>query len=155
MNIFVLDKCPHKAARMNCDTHCSKIILEIAQMLSTNFNLQEIEAPYKSCHVNHPVTKWMRESKDNFHWSIQHAYALWVEKQIRTGKGHKSIDVITWAHENLHKLTFPKDELTTFALAMPEQYKTADPVQSYRNYYVGEKQHLFKWTNRDKPDWIL
>ena len=36
---------------------------------------------------------------------------------------------------------------------MPDKYKIDDPVQSYRNYYLGEKAHLAKWTKRDVPNW--
>ena len=35
MNIFYLDKRPDDAAKMHCDKHCVKMILEYAQMLST------------------------------------------------------------------------------------------------------------------------
>ena len=35
MNIFVLDENPWAAARMHCDKHVPKIIVESAQMLST------------------------------------------------------------------------------------------------------------------------
>jgi len=44
--------------------------------------------------------------------------------------------------------------LTPFAQAMPEQYKHDNPITAYRNYYNGEKQHLFSWKNRDVPEWI-
>lgn len=35
MNIFVLDEVPQQAARMHCDQHIYKMILEYAQLLST------------------------------------------------------------------------------------------------------------------------
>jgi hypothetical protein len=40
------------------------------------------------------------------------------------------------------------------ALAMPDEYKTDDPVESYRNYYVGAKRHLLQYTNRTPPEWM-
>jgi hypothetical protein len=38
---------------------------------------------------------------------------------------------------------------------MPDKYKTADPVLSYRNYYMSEeKQKIATWNKkREKPDW--
>jgi hypothetical protein len=50
---------------------------------------------------------------------------------------------------------FEKQELTPFALAMPDKYKTDDPIQSYRNYYMSdEKQKIATWNKRrKKPDW--
>ena len=35
MNIFVLSEEPREAAQMMCDKHCSKMIVEAGQMLST------------------------------------------------------------------------------------------------------------------------
>jgi hypothetical protein len=44
--------------------------------------------------------------------------------------------------------------ITTPALAMPDQYKTSCPVESYRNYYINEKNHIAEWKNRDIPYWF-
>ena len=32
---------------------------------------------------------------------------------------------------------------------MPDKYKCEDPVQAYRNYYLGEKMYMAVWTERD------
>jgi hypothetical protein len=37
---------------------------------------------------------------------------------------------------------------------MPDVYKSGDPVASYRRYYLGDKQHILKWTGRHVPHWI-
>jgi len=161
MNLFCLDQCPIKAAQLYCDSHCSKIILELAQILSTTFNLQEIEAPYKTSHVNHPTSKWVRESRANLDWTIQHGIALWEEKMFRTGKGHKSIEVIQWAKANAHRLSFPTQGLTSFAIAISDTmecrkdptFDIDNPVHCYKLYYKYDKRHLGKWTNRDIPEW--
>ena len=52
---------------------------------------------------------------------------------------------------------FEESELTRFALAMPDQYKTEDPVESYRNYYMSEdKQKIATWKKkREKPEWYV
>ena len=49
----------------------------------------------------------------------------------------------------------PEIGLTPFALAMPDQYKSNDPMLSYRNYYIHEKKHIASWKNREVPDWFL
>ena len=50
---------------------------------------------------------------------------------------------------------FPESGLTPFALAMPDKYKVIDdPVQSYRNYYCGDKRDMATWKKRDKPEWF-
>jgi hypothetical protein len=50
---------------------------------------------------------------------------------------------------------FEECGLTPFALAMPQQYKTDDAVESYRNYYMSEeKQKIASWKKRrEKPEW--
>jgi hypothetical protein len=50
---------------------------------------------------------------------------------------------------------FEETRLTPFALAMPNEYKTDDPVISYRNYYMSEeKQKIASWNKRrPKPAW--
>jgi len=37
---------------------------------------------------------------------------------------------------------------------MPDQYKSQDAVEAYRNYYLGEKAGFAKWTNREIPEWF-
>jgi hypothetical protein len=49
---------------------------------------------------------------------------------------------------------FEEQGLTPFALAMPDQYKVDDFVQSYRNYYIGEKKGFATWKNREIPYWF-
>jgi hypothetical protein len=163
MNMFILDESPVKAAQLNCNTHCSKIILEVAQMLCTTYHLQGIQAPYKPCHQNHPVTKWIRGSYANFMWACVHGAALYEEKLYRTGKGHKSVDVIEWAITNSSKLAFPNWYRETFAIAIsPESlcrkdpsFDESDPVKCYQLYYKYDKKDIAKWTKREIPEFML
>ena len=45
--------------------------------------------------------------------------------------------------------------LTPFALAMPDEYKSDDAVESYRRYYMSpEKQRIASWNKkRERPEW--
>lgn len=45
MNIFMLDKDVTKAAQAHCDTHVSKMVTELAQMLSTAHHLLDQDGP--------------------------------------------------------------------------------------------------------------
>jgi len=153
MNLFYLDESPEKCAEYHVDKHM-KMLLEACQLLCTAFHKQSISAPYRKTHENHPSAIWTRTSRANFGWVISYATALSKEYSYRYGKRHASDQVLLWAQENAGLLSFPKAESTPFALAMPEQYKTSCPIQSYRNYYIGEKSHIFNWTKRQKPDWI-
>lgn len=43
---------------------------------------------------------------------------------------------------------------TPFALAMPEEFKCDDAVESYRRYYIGAKQGFAEWRN-GTPEWFI
>ena len=155
MNLFILDLNHSKNARYHVDKHVGKMILESVQLLCTQFHLQGIEAPYKKTHQNHPCSIFCRASRDNFLWVLDYAMALHNEFKYRYGKCHKSGQLTFWILNNMEKLSFPKTEMTEFVLAMPDQYKSDDPVQSYREYYKRDKSHLFKWTDRTHPHWVI
>lgn len=158
MNIFIIDEDPRKAAVHMHDRHVIKMILESAQMLSTTRRWFGDENPilYKTCFINHPCTKWVRESTNNYIWLCKHFKALCEEYTYRYGRSHvceKFIPLI--GDELLNKMI--DVERTHFALAMPEEYKVEDPVQSYRNYYIGKKIQNNFWTKRrfELDDWLL
>lgn len=149
MNIFVLDNDPEIAAKYHTDKHVVKMILESAQMMSTVVRYSGIDFGYKSTHLNHPCTIWARASLSNWLWLGSLAYYLNLEFINRFGKtaNHKSYDLIA-------SLPWPLIQdigLTSFAQAMPDQYKNTDPVVAYRQYYINEKRHLFQWTNVSCP----
>jgi len=157
MNIFVVDEDPKLAAQMLCDRHVSKMILETAQMLSSVAHRHGHPTLYKPTHKNHPCTLWAGDSYENWEWLIEHGLALEAEKIHRTGKGHASADVIRWYRDNGYGP--PKGTNSTpFALAMPDKYKTGSASESYRKYYLNDKQKFRdgkrpKWTKRQPPDW--
>lgn len=156
MNIFVLHRNPRIAAQMQCDRHVVKMVLESAQMLSTAVNLLGGEGRYKSNHVNHPCSKWARETLGNFLWLYDHGMALAKEYTERYGKRHKSEEVIRdcmYQWEAGH-LTLCDLNRTPHPLCMPDVYKTADPVQSYRTFYLQDKVRFAEWNKtRPAPQW--
>ena len=140
------------AAQAHADRHVVKMILETAQILCTVLNELGYSTPYKSTHKNHPSVMWAKKSKNNFLWLKELGLELGKEYTYRYGKIHKSALII----ENLpdpDENKFKEKTLTSFALAMPEQYKTSDPVVSYRNYYLGAKKDIMKYTKREVPIW--
>jgi len=178
VNIFILDRSPAIAAQYHVDKHCVKMILESAQLLSTAHRIVDgIETTtisqsnrrkrvwhlpdhrqsilYDATHVNHPCAIWARTSKDNYLWLYQLFVALCKEYTYRYEKVHKCESSLMF-----NQLSYPPSGISTGpmsepALAMPDQYKVlGDSVQSYRNYYNGEKQRMFAWKNRPTPDWI-
>ena len=61
MNIFFLHRNPKIAARMQCNKHVVKMVLETAQMLHAA-RAQGHDIGYKSAYPNHPMTLWVNES---------------------------------------------------------------------------------------------
>lgn len=154
MNIFVLDENPVTAAQMHCDTHVCKMVIESAQMLCGVF--PDGEAPYKRAYYHHPCSKWTRASMANYSWHLLLAEELSKEYTHRYGKIHKCNAAIEWCANHVLELDLPKIGLTSFAQAMPDQYKNDNVVQAYRAYYLGEKARFAKWRHaRSAPDWWL
>lgn len=152
MNIFILDLDHKKNVEYYCDKHVVKMILEYAQMLSTAVRMSGIDAGYKATHKNHPCNIWVQKSLSNWYWLREltgYLHGEWLYR-FEKNRFHKSILMI-------HELPTPKIQdigMTPFVQAMPDQYKYIDPVEAYREYYINEKQHLHKWTKRNKPYWI-
>ena len=137
---------------MQCDQHVVKMPLESAQLLCTAF--EDGTAPYRWTHYRHPCGIWTRASRGNFLWLIVHALALADEYHFRYGKEHRSREVVVWCEAHIDAVNFSTEELTPFAIAMPEHYKCADAVASYRNFYVQEKSRFARWARgRAIPDW--
>lgn len=160
MNIFILSDDPVLAARYQADTHVVKMPLESAQLLSTaavELFPKEVLPPciYKATHRKHPCTIWTSSSYANFRWLCMHGLSLCREYTYRYNRIHASKIVIS----SLYSLCrgMPRDAQTPFALAMPDEFKSILPVQSYRAYYRYKREHLhrFTYTNRPIPEWLL
>ena len=151
MNIFVLDECPKKAAEYSCDKHVVKMILESAQLLSTALRQNGVHTTYKATHVNHPCSIWARKTKGNYQWLYNHFISLLAEYTKRYNKVHACQRLTQELHPNNFKNE--NQTLTSFSLAMPENYKSEDPVKSYRSYYLGEKYTFAKWKLGNEPEW--
>jgi hypothetical protein len=153
MNIFVLDTNPKIAAQMHNDKHVVKMILETAQLLCGVHHMTGGDAPYKISHRNHPCSIWARECLENYIWLCDLGLELCVEYTHRYNKRHKSQDIIEWCLINTPNIK-EKGDITPFALAMPDECKIGDAVESYREYYLKYKKDFSKWTNREIPFWF-
>lgn len=97
MNIFVTFPCPVKSAEYLDNRRVIKMCLESLQLLSTAINFHGGQGPYKNTHANHPCTLWVKESRTNAIWLLQHFKALCNEYTKRYNKQHKCetyLDVI-------------------------------------------------------------
>ncbi len=156
MQIFVVDKDPCNAARMLCDKHVVKMIVESAQILSTVHHLYDSPHKhliYKKTHERHPCVIWAGESKENYFWLLKHFSELIKEYEYRYGKFHKTADLQKTLEAIPKKL--PNIGLTSFAQAIPEIYRQKNAIKAYREFYKKEKAHFAKWTKREIPKWFL
>ena len=124
MNIFYLDKCPDKAAKLQYNKHVVKMILESAQMLCTahhhyaeKLGYDNSYIPYKKAHYNHPSTIWCRQNSRQYYWLFHHMIALGNE----------------WSQP-------PQ--------AMPDEYKHEDSIIAYWQYYINDKSHIAAKTEK-------
>ena len=163
MNIFYLDVDPKEASVMMCDKHNVKMILESAQMLSTahrvldgddigrhRVSYADRNSMYRMTHKNHPSTKWVRASSENYLWVYQHMEALMKEYTYRYGKTHATSrlrDALLRPPKNISLSDAGGDP----PQCMPDYCKGEDTVLAYQNYYILEKSGFAKWTKREAP----
>ena len=154
MNIFVLDLDTRKCAKYHLDKHSTKMCVEYAQLLcGVHWATQSTyEIPYKLSHKNHPCAIWARECIENYKWLCELGVELCEEYTYRYGKRHKSQDIIEWCIAHPPKIR-KNGGITTFALAMPDECKVGNAVESYRRYYMVEKRGFASWKNREIPFW--
>lgn len=147
MNIFACDPDSAVAAQALPDKLVVKMPLETAQILCTALWNAGQEAPYLPTHRKHPSVLWAGETAGNWNWLVAHGLALCEEFTRRYGKVHASREIIL----QVAKRGPRKGKLQPFAMAMPEQYKQADPVMAYRHFMIAEKAHYATWKAPSTP----
>lgn len=164
MNIFVTNECPIKSAQEHCNVHF-KMCVELGQLLSTaHHELDGNVVGYKPTHKNHPSAIWVRECSGNYKWAFLHFKALCDEYTFRTGKVHKSSELLSLLVKLPAKIEIA--ERTSFAMAMPDEHKAKgifDPTAAYRSYLNAkykewlsrDKPIKVEWKSRGKPGWVF
>ena len=109
---------------------------------------------YKSTHVNHPCSVWVRQCKANYIWLYGLFVNLCEEYTYRYNKIHlcesKLKAVLRQPPTNIPDSMVK----TVHPQAMPDKYRNEDAVIAYRQYYIGDKVGIASWKNRDKPEWF-
>lgn len=176
MNIFYLHDNPLTCARMHCDKHVVKMIIEYAQLLSTAHRMLDgteyidassgrkirrwkLDDPikenllYKASHINHPSAIWARASRENYNW----LYLMWSylcnEYTVRYGKKHLTDSKLRF-HLDKPPVNLAPGDFTAPTPAMPDYCKESDVVMSYRKYYILEKKSFARWKNAITPKWF-
>ena len=153
MNLFYLDRDPREAARMQCDRHVVKMILETAQMLSTaHVELDGVQVAYKATHKNHPSTVWVRSCARAYQWAYEHMMELGREYTRRYGKVHKTIREHAAALGQLPVALEPAyngdPELVDPPQCMYDDCKRDDTVLAYQLYYNAKAD---EWAAAGRP----
>lgn len=172
MNIFALSTDPIEAAQMNCDVHCNKIFLESVQMITncfptsefSNMPLTKKDTVRKQSHFNHPISKWIRQSKANLEWAIEHTKELERERIYRGMNPHFSSECFKWILDNSHRMiAIPNRPLTDIIPAIKEDKQCRKRIfnfsqkhytEQYRLYYVFDKPFA-TWNVRPAPQWFI
>ena len=181
MNLFLLSyDDAKKCAEEHCDKHIVKMPVELVQMLYTAHHMNDgfngavrlyYKAPehgWKRSFINHPMAIWIRSSIWNYTWSCMLAVALCKEYTYRYNREHGCQKHAEWLRISLPQ-KWPKNgpdysvcatpptivntPIPNFPLCMPDKYKGEDAVESYRQYYIGDKERFAKWTRRHPPEW--
>lgn len=163
MNIFVLSGKPKTAAKMHCDKHLVKMIVELYQQMGSALRrhgatdeqmpLTQGGTPLKGGYRHHPCTIWCGDTRTNFKWAGTHANALCKEYTHRYNKIHFCQDPI---HHMINMSNLiPKGKRTKFIQAMPAEYKNVSAIKAYREYYLFDKKMSISmtWTKRKEPYW--
>lgn len=164
MNLFILHTDPVIAAKYYCDLHVPKLVVECYQMLGSAVRRHgatdeqmpltaTTKRPLRGGYHNHPATRFVGNTRDNYQWTVEHALALCSEFQKRFGKIHACEAGIR--HLKDMDSLIPEGGLTEFALCMPDEYKVkGDAVASYRSYYLNDKIRFAEWNRgRSAPHW--
>ena len=181
MNLFFLSVCPDDCAEQHCDKHIVKMPVELTQMLYTAHYVNNChdtmkifvrQAPpggWKQVFTNHPTCIWIRSSREAYRYTCLLGIALCEEYTYRYDREHACEKHLLWL-ESAEPEEFPTSVRDTFSvcktppslvdtpfecfpLCMPVEYKTHDAIESYRNYYLGDKKRFARWKRREPPSW--
>lgn len=163
MNIFFLSLNPKECAKMYCDQHVNKILLEIVQMLYTAWHVYGLpddwDPPltlkgakgYKKAHENHPMCIWVRSSENAYRFTTLLGMSLAIEYTRRFKRCHACSSHILWLHEHVPAGPFVCERsLTAYygqygvPQCMPDEHKQYDLIEAYKSYYTTKT--FARWT---------
>jgi hypothetical protein len=165
MNIFHTDKDPVISAKNLDDIRVNKMIIESAALLAnaiafhggsqSDLPISKTSGqPFKTkAWQNHPSCLWVKASRANYIWLVEHMSALISEISYRKGTIHSMTNNLNII-QNGSKF-IPPGPITPFANCTP--YKTVeDTIEAYKLCMVYKWEHdgkLPAWTKRTQPTW--
>ena len=159
MNIFAIEGDEEtgeidweKSAQSQDNLRVVKMILESCQIMSTVINEQGLKAPYRSFNPKHPSCLWAAESASNYMNLALHCQAMIDEYEHRFNKTHKCQAVLKTLIELFDPGLFPSMECTPLRLAMPDEFRSDNPVVSYRKFYASKPR--LRYPVDKIPQWV-
>ena len=158
MNIFAIENNENgqidwiKSAQSQDNYRVVKMILESCQILSTVLNEQGIDAPYRSFNPKHPSCLWAAESSDYFTNLVIHCTAMIEEYESRFNKIHKCKAVLNKIINLFDPSMFPTNKPTPLRMAMPENFRSNNIVESYRKFYASKPK--IRYPKNKIPAWF-
>jgi hypothetical protein len=158
MNIFAIENNKAgdidwiKSAQSQDNYRVVKMILESCQILSTVLNEQGIKAPYRSFNPKHPSCLWAAESSDNFTNLVIHCAAMIEEYEDRFNKIHKCKAVLNNIINLFDASKFITDKPTPLKMAMPNNFRSDNIVESYRRFYASKPR--IRYPRNKIPSWF-
>lgn len=131
-------------ARAHSDQHLNKMVSELLQMSNASSNALNLPChnPKATGYQNHPCSVWIRSSLYAWQTCYKLAEALNTEGNRRNPKRKKDheswTNIQTYIDFNAGGL-LNNDSIIPPAQAMPEYYRSVDPVAAYREYYCKDK----------------
>ena len=141
-----------ESARSQDNYRLVKMILESCQILSTVLNEQGIDAPYRSFNPKHPSCLWAAESSSNFLDLTVHCAFMLDEYTLRFGKTHKCAAALQKCVALFDADLFPTTQCTPLRLAMPDEFRSDNPVVSYRKFYASKPR--LRYPIDKIPSWV-
>lgn len=160
MNIFYLHPDPATAARLHCDQHVLKMIIESAQLLASAHIVLDGEEVARTrvpnlpklTHQNHPSAIWARYSGETYTWLHRLLKALMDEYYLRYKPDRRHRYDENGLVRNLEIL--PKaiafKGFHAPPQVMPREFRSRSTVESYRKYY--HSKTFAKWRT-EVPRW--
>ena len=158
MNIFYVHEDPIAAAQALCNKHVVKMIGETANMLLWKFQKQggftrpisKSGQPLQLSHENHPATRWVLQSSENYDWTISHLQGLTQEYQKRYRQAHFGARYLDYIQLFRQSLSFDSSSATPFVGCFGEynylsQDKSLSTVEAYRKFYWLDKYSFARW----------
>lgn len=161
MNLFVPSPSIDISVESLDDKRVVKMVLETAQVISTAIRLHDPETTmpiYKMTHKNHPVSIWVRDTQDNYKYTLDYFVKICNEYTYRFGKVHKSESLLPHFIEfyKYMAVSFTNNGQTPFANCT--EFKDDEVHLAYKKALTKKWENdkiKPRWTNRAKPIWTV